>query len=307
MKADAMQLKESYRQCEAIMKKGAVNFYHAFKHMDTNRFEAITAVYAFCRYVDDVVDENEDQPKRMKLGVLENLKNILSGNANEEHHIYFASENPWFLAFWDTYNHFDIPLDALIDQIDGQIMDLNFQHFTTQDELYRYCSLVAGSVGRMLLPMLATNISDDLFKVCDDLGIAMQITNILRDIGEDYKNRRRIYIPKEILNRYSFEEAEFDALTRQKVGKIPNKVIELWESLAQEASWRYDALVDNINLFDLKAQLPLLLAAENYRAILDAVRIQDYNCFTKRCYTSAMKRVEILAKAKKTLKEIHER
>lgn len=302
MKHETINLEESYRVSEAIMKKGAVNFYHAFKHMDAPKFKAITAVYAFCRFVDDVVDENDNEPSDSKRSVLNHLKSLLHHETDSKLRLEFAMNNPWFPSFWNAIQEFEVPRQALFDQIDGQLMDLSFEPFKSQEELYKYCSLVAGSVGRMLLPMLADSPNQDLYKVCDDLGIAMQITNILRDIGEDLKNRNRIYLPQDLMDSYNINEGMLKDLITNMPDKLPQSVLVLWESLAHEAEVRYDAIIDAITLFDESARLPLLLAAENYRAILDAVRSEDYNCFTKRCYTSAVKRVEIFAKAKKLLK-----
>lgn len=296
-------LEISYKVCYEIMKEKAVNFFHAFNLMDTSRFQAITGVYAFCRYVDDIADENEDESIEEKYLKLDEISKIV--NTIHLEHEDFARNHIWFIAFRKAVLDYNISNQALLDQINGQIGDLSFRGVKSEEELLNYSTLVAGSVGRMLLPMLSDIYDKNALNICNGLGVAMQITNILRDIGEDYRERKRIYLPQDLMLRFSINEnmiADLSDLNSKVV--ISENIINMWETLARQAESYYDIFVDNVNIFNRDARLPLLLACENYRAILQAVRKESYNCFTKRCYTNKMKRVEILHRVKSLLKNV---
>lgn len=302
----SIQLDTSYKACYEIMKEKAVNFYHAFKFMDQNRFKAITGVYAFCRYVDDIVDENEEESLDKKLKKLSEIEGVIS--SIELEHTDFSKNHIWFYAFKKAVLDFDISKDSLLDQIKGQRNDLNFSGIDSMDDLVHYSTLVAGSVGRMLLPMLSEHRHAKALDICNRLGVAMQITNILRDIGEDYRERSRIYIPRDTMRQFSITQDTLGNLSDMKSKDIPgDSTILLWESLAHKAESEYNYFIDNIQIFHDDARMPLLLACENYRAIIGVIRNENYNCFRKRCYTSKMKRVEILHNVKKMMKSVEMR
>lgn len=296
-------LEMSYKACYEIMKDKAVNFFHAFKFMDTSRFQAITGVYAFCRYVDDIADENEEESIEEKFRKLDEITKIV--NTIDLKHEEFSRNHIWFTAFRKAVIDFNISKTSLLDQIKGQRSDLSFESINSKEDLIEYSTLVAGSVGRMLMPMLSKVSDDEAMSICNSLGVAMQITNILRDIGEDYRDRNRIYLPKDLMDTFNVSESNIAQLSdlNSKVD-ISENIIEMWETLANEAESYYDDFIKNINIFNVDARLPLLLACENYRAILEAVRKENYNCFTKRCYTNKIKRVEILHRVKSMLKNV---
>lgn len=299
-------LDASYKECYAIMKDKAVNFFHAFKYLDQSSFKAITGVYAFCRYVDDIVDENETENIETKDERLNEMMLIV--NSIEDDHLNFSQKQVWYFAFKKAVLDYKISKQALLDQIEGQRNDLTFNGIESHENLVNYSTLVAGSVGRMLLPMLSDQSDDYALNVCNQLGIAMQFTNILRDIGEDFRERGRIYIPQNLLSEYSVSSDTLQALSSIDSKEYPNvSVMAMWEHLAKQAEISYDYFVENITTFNQEARMPLLLACENYRAILEAIRNQNYNCFRERCYTSKIKRVEILHNVKKMLKSVEVR
>ncbi len=302
------KLIQSYKVCRKIMKDKAVNFYHAFKYMSDEDFKAICGVYAFCRYVDDIVDENEEENNAVKEAKLDRIEYLVNHFEVEEPHEEFSVENLWYPAFYDSVRNYNIPKSALLDQIKGQRQDLKFTNIESMEDLETYSSLVAGSVGRMLMPMLTLINNDTMTVICNDLGVAMQITNILRDIGEDYRSRNRIYLPQESMKSINVSEEDINkySYATSKIS-LEASMITLWESLAKQAENKYNNFINSIMMFKQEVRLPLILACENYRAILDAVRLENHNCFTKRCYTSNIKRVEIFQKSKTLLKEIEMR
>ena len=162
-------------------------------------------------------------------------------------------------------------------------------------------------MGLMLAPMLRGEKADARYEsICEDLGIAMQITNILRDIGEDLRNRNRVYIPQTFMKKYSVTRKELEDLsTSQPAGKslhsifqpnfkVEDKFVHLWEDMALLSEYYYDEFYKHLYMFSSDALFPVTAAAVFYQAILDEVRNNNYNCFTKRCYTSTKRKSELL-------------
>lgn len=300
-------LQQSYDVSKTIMEKKAVNFYQAFKHMDLKRLRAITAIYAFCRYVDDIVDEYPEQDIQQKIENLDEIESIVIKIYNQEDvHFYYAFNRfNWLEAFVDTLSQFEISKESFLNQIRGQRSDLEFSHIGSFDELVKYSEDVAGSVGVMLMPIICEQPSSQMASICSDLGVAMQITNILRDIGEDIRERNRIYIPQHLLEEYQISNQDLlDVSLGKAIDNFP-RLIALWEALATIAESKYQRFESYIQNFTKSAQLPLLLASRNYESILNVVRESKYQCFEERCYTKSVTRSKIFNEAKKHLKNIY--
>lgn len=159
----------------------------------------------------------------------------------------------------------------------------------------------------MLAPMLRGEKADSGYEsICEDLGIAMQITNILRDIGEDLRNRNRIYIPRVLMEKYSITRGELENLSvlpsilkkwnlfSQPAFQLEDKIVALWEELALLSESYYDKFYKHLYMFSSDALFSVAAAAVFYQAILDEVRKNHYNCFTKRCFTSMKRKSELL-------------
>ena len=258
-----MKLSEAFSFCEAIIEKNSRSFYMAFKDLPTRKREALYAVYAFCRMGDDLIDLDHN------LQALEAMRERLL-NLN-----HTQPEEPVWVAIQEAIYRYQIPLQPFLDQFDGQRLDANFNGIANLQALLDYAYLVASTVGQMLLPILATHNHLKLNQFAIDLGQAMQITNILRDVGED-ADRGRIYLPQDALN------VEIRKALQTK--KVNAAFIELWEKLAAIAEQRYAQCLTQIHHFDRDSQKALIQAIFFYRAILDAVRQADYNCLTQRPY-----------------------
>lgn len=160
----------------------------------------------------------------------------------------------------------------------------------------------------MLAPVLADYekypIDNTFIASCENLGIGMQITNILRDIGEDYKQRQRIYLPQKMLKKYGIFEAFFIRYITngQKGQDLPESFIRLWEELAKLADGYYDGFKKELYRFLPEARFPLTAAALLYHGISEVIRQNNYDCLTQRCYTSKAERLSLILKAKKMIK-----
>ena len=275
-----MSLNDDYKYCEKIIKKNSLTFYKAFSLLEENKAKAVYAIYAFCRHSDDAIDVYNSIEK---LEVLEKeLKLFEKGE---------IIDKPFWRALKDVFEKFNMDIKPFYEMIEGQKMDNKFSNIKTQDELLDYSYYVAGTVGLMILPVIASKNHKTLKDSAIKLGKAMQITNILRDVGEDLKNNR-VYIPKEIMEKfnYSYEELNMQILN--------DNFKNLWEYEAQFAQKLYDEFYNEIDLFDSDTKTAVLTSAKLYNAILDAVRKNNYNCFNKKNYVNFKEKIKIITKIK---------
>lgn len=301
-------LRTSYDECRRIMKNRAVSFYQAFRLLPLEVFLSIQAIYAFCRYVDDVTDQTRNPEEAYReLNRMEEILRAVFAKQDFAPDDERTLSTPWLPAFIDTVAKYDFSLNAFLSQIRGQRRDLEMRDMETMDELLEYCENVAGSVGLMLMPILALPEarSEKLERACLDLGIGMQLTNILRDVGEDITQRNRVYLPAELLSRHGLKRRTLMLLAdRTQKPVIPEEFEALWEEIAAYSAPRYKSILDVIGDFRPEARLPLLSAALLYQGIEDAVRNNGFNCFTKRCYPRTWERGQCITKAKKLLKRL---
>ncbi|MVP00682.1 phytoene/squalene synthase family protein [Paenibacillus lutrae] len=279
---DTEQMQADFAYCKTIIKQHSKSFYYAFSQLPLEKANAVYAIYAFCRTADDCADSS--QPHTEKLESLQRLKQELDLFRDRA-----EADHPLWRALRRVFTDYEMDIQPFYDQLTGQLMDLNFSIPKTMDELESYSYYVAGSVGLMLLPILASKPSAGLRPSVIELGIAMQITNILRDVGEDFHKKQRIYLPEEEMKRFQYTQADLYH------GHINENFVNLWERLAKHAESLYDQFYRSIHLFDMDSRLPLSLSAGVYRGILDAVRGNDYDCISMRNYISKEKMTKIRA------------
>ncbi len=286
------ELKKDYAYCEKVIKASSKSFYTAFSKLPKDKAKAVYAIYAFCRQADDTVDANEPLAlKKENLAILEaELKEFEKGK---------TPNHPMWRALRDVFNRYAMTTSPFYDQLEGQKRDLDFQEITDLVALKDYSYYVAGSVGLMLLPILATKsgITESLKESAVSLGVAMQITNILRDVGEDYRENKRVYLPTELLDRHQVDLA-------QNVEKGPdNNFIALWEELAEESSRGYVEFEDSISHYDSDCRFPVLVSSKLYSGIMDSVRKNNYDCLSKRNYVPEARMMELILETRKILKK----
>jgi len=201
---------DAYRACELITRHEAANFFYGIRLLPPAKRRAMCAAYAFARRVDDIGDGT--MPAEAKLAALVDERNGVAALAARD----VSGRDPVLLALLDASARFALPLDALECLIDGVEMDVVGRRYETFDELVVYCRCVAGSIGRICLAIFGADDRSVADPLADDLGVAMQLTNILRDVREDGE-RGRVYLPAEDLRRFdveSFEHAPRSALAR---------------------------------------------------------------------------------------------
>jgi phytoene synthase len=190
-------LREAYAYCQEITRRSSSNFYYAFRLLSPERREALFAVYAFCRFIDDIAD---DDNRRDPAGLL--------ARWHDEVGVVYAGTptHPISRALADSVRRFPLAQRHFLDLIRGVEMDLTRRRYANFDELYEYCYLVASTVGLLCIEIFGHR-QDSARDYAVDLGVAFQMTNILRDVMEDAR-RERIYLPLEDLRRFDCTEAE---------------------------------------------------------------------------------------------------
>ncbi len=187
------------QQAKQIAKKSNSSFYYAFNLLPAKQRDAMTTVYAFCRETDDIVDENDfsDEVK---------YENLRKWRVELEKGLKGKSTLPLLNSLSNIIDQFNIPLDPFFDLIKGMEMDIQRSRYPTIDELLQYCYRVAATVGLMSIEIFGyKNISTRKYAI--NLGYAMQLTNILRDIKKDALVGR-IYLPLEDLKKFNYSEQE---------------------------------------------------------------------------------------------------
>ena len=192
-----MELTEAYRECERITWSQARNFAYGIRLLPPAKRRALAVCYAFARRIDDVGDGT--LPPQEKIAALETARQQVLDLSQP------PPDDPVLAALADVQRNFPVPMAALGELIDGCVADTRGTSYQTFDDLHYYCRCVAGSVGRLSLGIFGTrngpNPTAQAIELADSLGVALQLTNILRDIREDRQNGR-VYLPAEDLAKF---------------------------------------------------------------------------------------------------------
>ena len=252
--------------CQQKAAASGSSFYYSFLFLPAERRRAITALYAFCREVDDVVDEGLDpQLAAIKLAWWRaEVGNMFSGNP----------QHPVTKALGVLKDEFSITADRLNEIIDGMEMDLNQTRYLDWAGLERYCYRVAGVVGLLAAGIFGYRDARTL-DYARHLGIAFQLTNIIRDVGEDAR-KNRIYLPMEDMKQFAVAAA--DILQSKHTPEFKR----LMAFQAERARSHYRQAAAALPAGDRRAQRPGLIMAAIYRALLDEVERDGFRVLEQR-------------------------
>jgi phytoene synthase len=276
------ELAENYRQCKLYTRHHAKSFYFSSHVLPKQKRYAAYAVYAFCRYADEVADDGA------ALNDIVQAERRLNDLRNQLHYVYSQSSlmNPKLLAFRDTVFHFAIPKEYFVDLIRGVEMDLTKRRFGTFSELKDYCYCVASVVGLIMTKIFGAS-SDEALKYAEDLGTAMQLTNILRDIGED-EQRGRIYLPKEELEHFGYSESDVHhGLINESFERLMKFQIERARAYYAEAEHGIPLLTNDGSRFCVR------LMSRTYARILNAIERNEYDVYATRAHVPLAKKFVI--------------
>jgi len=279
------ELERSYAEAERTTAQWARSFHFASRFVPPAKRRAIFALYHYCRFADNLVDlrgERSADEVRRQLARLGSTVRALHAGA--------VPGDPCWLALADTLARCPIPLAPLLELLEGVARDLEPVNIGTFAELERYAYSVAGVVGLMLGPVLgAERQGFEAHGV--RLGIAMQLTNVLRDVGEDL-SAGRVYLPADELAAFGLDRA---ALERRVVTPEFRRFMAFQVRRARQQFAAGDAVV---GLFPADgSRLTVRLMQQTYAGILDAIERHDYDVFRQRAHVSSPRKLAILGRA----------
>jgi phytoene synthase len=281
----APALEQAYLAAEQLTARWARSFYFASRFLPPDKRRATFALYDYCRFADNLVDAPGVRPVaavRQQLAELAGQVQAL--------HAGDPCEDPRWLALADTMQRYPLPLEPLLDILEGVALDLDPVEIPDFPALLAYCRLVAGSVGLVLGPVLGAP-EGALRAPGVRLGVAMQLTNVLRDIGEDL-DAGRLYLPADELARFGLDRAALEA--RQAT---PNFRRFMAFQVARARRWFHSG-GQVASLFPSDgSRLTVRLLQTTYAAILDAIERLDYDVFRARAHVSGPRKLLILGRA----------
>lgn len=258
----------AYRQAEKITSEHSKSFYFASALLPEEKRSAVRALYAFCRIVDDIVDESTDAECEIQLDYWRRMVETAS-----------FSEGDLVAAAWaDTLARYHIPRNYALQLIDGVARDLTQTRYQTFDELATYCYSVASTVGLMSMYIVGFH-SNKAVPYAIKLGVALQMTNILRDVGEDYQSGR-LYLPREELIFYGIREEDIGE------GRVTDHWRQFMKFQIDRTRQLYDESWEGVKMLKREGHLAIGAASVFYQGILDQIEKNDYDVFTHRASLS---------------------
>lgn len=274
-------LKEGFRKAESITRQYAKTFYFASKFLPAENRLAAYSVYAICRMSDESVDTKNPVSKEEQLTKVR--ENINAAYYNQ------LLKNPLLIAFKQTIISYKIPKQYFDDLLCGMSMDLTKNRYKDFDELYLYCYRAAGVVGLIMLKILGSN-NTLAQKHAIELGIAMQLTNILRDIKEDYI-LNRIYLPQDEMQKFSVSENHIC------LEKIDSHFKSLLKFQIERARKFYQLSEQGIKMVTThNSRFVVKLMKEMYASILTSIIKNDYDVFSQRAHINFFQKIIIYLK-----------
>ncbi|MDX1671889.1 MAG: squalene/phytoene synthase family protein [Balneolaceae bacterium] len=284
---DDQELREAYSICRSITRNHAKTFYMATRFLPNQKQRGIFAIYALCRYIDDMVDEAEDLIRKHELSQDEISVHLGKWKSQlQDTYEGYRHDNPILLALADVLKHYHISIDLPFTLMEGVAMDLVKNRYQSFKELYEYAYKVASIVGLMTLEIFGYSDSEAP-DYAVDLGIAMQLTNILRDLGEDL-SKDRIYLPREDLDQFQVRERDLIA------HRMTENFVNLMKYQICRARHYYSQAEKGIPMLSKDSRLPVGLALTNYSRILDKIEENSYQVFSRRAYLSKSEKLMML-------------
>lgn len=270
-------LRNAYAYCQQVTRMNSRTFFMASNLLSGQKRQAVRALYAFCRTTDDLVDKA--QANRDVEGMLADWRVRLTAHHPSEY-------DPIPLAWADTQRRYGIPRGYADQLIDGITRDLHQNRYETFAELTEYCYGVASTVGLMSMHIIGFYTKAAL-PYAVKLGIALQLTNILRDVGEDW-GAGRLYLPQEELAAFGLSEADIAA------GRVTDNWREFMSFQIERARRLYEEAQPGIYLLDSDGRFSIAAAAGLYRGILEQIEANDYDVFQRRASLSTWQKVRRL-------------
>lgn len=274
-------IQQAYNYCEKVTKKADTNFYLGFRFLPKGKRNAVFASYAFCRYVDDIVDRQ----KSSRLSVPE----LVSKWEQDLHDCYKGkAKHPIMIALAEAVREYNIPKAPFLGLIEGCRMDLRFNRYRNFKQLSQYCDRVAATISTISLHIFGVK-NPRAKKYGYYLSMALQLTNILRDVGEDAR-KGRIYIPLDELERFGYSESELMAGVRNAA------FYKLMHFQAARVRKYYQKADKLLSVIEDDSLLATGLMGAVYARVLDEIEHSNYDVFRKKAKLSALQKIMLVAK-----------
>ena len=268
-------LETSYDYCKTITSIHSKSFYMASGLLPKEKRKSVRALYAFCRTSDDIID-NQGQKAQEDLEIWRHRGMQSVPRAND----------PVSIAWADTRKKFNIPGKYAHQLLDGVCNDINFKRYDSFSELTEYCYGVASTVGLMSMHIIGFK-NETAIRYAIKLGVALQLTNILRDIAEDYQ-MGRVYLPKDELKTFGITEKHL------REGIVDSKWRTFMKFQIARARMIYEEAWPGIMLLDSSGRLPIAAAATFYKGILNKIEENDYDVFSQRAHLNKWEKLRLV-------------
>jgi 15-cis-phytoene synthase len=289
-----VDLTEAYRECERITWSQARNFAYGIRLLPHEKRRGLAVIYAFARRIDDIGDgtlpgQQADMPAEQKIADLEAARQAV---LNLDGASGASLDDPVLFALADVKRNFPVPMEAFGELIDGCVADVRGTRYETFEDLHYYCRCVAGSIGRLSLGIFGTgpdhtgHDQQEAARLADSLGVALQLTNILRDIREDHENGR-VYLPAEDLAKF---DIDLDAPSA-------SQFIRLVEFEAERAREWYAAGWQLLPMLDRRSAACTGAMAGIYRRLLERIAAQPAAVLDSRVSLSTGEKAMVAVRA----------
>ncbi|MEO1644874.1 MAG: squalene/phytoene synthase family protein [Chloroflexota bacterium] len=268
VQADSSVLKNAYKQCDEITYEHSRTFYMASSLLPIEKRQGARALYAFCRITDDIVDDPHADLSQRQTN-LDTWRAEIMADCPPDGSLVC-------LAWADTRAKFNIPNGIATQLIDGCERDIAQTRYQTFADLAEYSYGVASTVGLMAMHIVGFA-GEEALPYAVRLGVALQLTNILRDVAEDWRNGR-VYLPQDELAEYGLSEADIDN------GIVTDNWRAFMQFQIERARRLYDESLPGIASLDSDGRFAIAAAAELYRAILKDIEDHDYDVFSRRAH-----------------------
>lgn len=269
------ELHRGYARCQGVTREHAASFYLASHALAGDKRRGSYAVYAFCRRIDDAIDEAEGAPREE----LERRVSVLRAELDAVCS-YEPLSDPSLLALRHTMRRFGIERRPFDELIDGVAWDVTLEQVRDEEEFERYCYLVAGTVGLMMAELFGVT-GPEALPHAIDLGVAMQYTNILRDVREDFVERGRVYLPQTALDRHGVTREE---LSQRSASPRLRALVRELAAVAREKYRSADQGIPMITSAAGRAATTIMRAA--YSEILTVLELRDWDVLAGRARVS---------------------
>jgi phytoene synthase len=273
---------DAYRACEAITTAQARNFAYGIKLLPRPKRQAMSALYALARRIDDIGDG--PAPTQVKLDDLDRMHRDVEALEQAEP----PPGDPVLVAMADVTRRYPVPLEALHGLIDGCEMDVAGTDYQTFDDLVLYCRKVAGTVGRLSLAVYGCDDPESANPLADDLGVALQITNILRDVVEDHDTMGRVYLPIADRERFGVDD---------DLGGDPDSLVALIAFETGRAEEWYQRGLRLLPLLDWRSRACTAAMAGIYRKLLIEIQSDPPSVLRRRVSLRPEQKLAVAARA----------